>query len=118
MKVAFSTLGCPKWELNQIVETAQRLGFDGIELRAIGGSLDLLSRPEFTSGNIGTTRAKFGDRNLEICCVDTSCTFHSPDETERRAQVDLAIRHAELAAKLGTSLIRVFPDKIQLGSSR
>jgi hypothetical protein len=26
MKLAFSTLGCPNWELDKIVETAERLG--------------------------------------------------------------------------------------------
>ena len=118
MKLAFSTLGCPNWELDQIVESAERLGYDGVELRAIGGSLDLLARPEFTSANKRTTRALFEARKLEICCVDTSCTFHSADKSERRAQIDLAIAHAELAAELGAPLIRVFPDKIQPGATR
>jgi sugar phosphate isomerase/epimerase len=118
MKLAFSTLGCPNWEISQIVQTAQQLGYDGVELRAVGGSLDLLSRPEFTSRNVGTTRVQFGDRNLELCCVDTSCTFHSPDRTERQTQVDLALKHAELAADLRAPLIRVFPDRIQTGATR
>ncbi|PWT92378.1 MAG: xylose isomerase, partial [Blastocatellia bacterium] len=47
MKLAFSTLGCPNWELGQVIETAIRLGYAGVELRALGGSLDLLGRPEF-----------------------------------------------------------------------
>jgi len=118
MKLAFSTLGCPNWELDQIIETAERLGYDGIELRAIGGTLDLLARTEFTSENVRTTRALFEDYNLEVCCVDTSCVFHSPHQTERRKQVDLALRHADLAAELGAPLIRVFPDKIQSGCGR
>lgn len=118
MKLAFSTLGCPNWDLEQIADTAQRLGYDGVELRAVGGSLDLLDRPEFTCGNIRAARAMFEDRNLEICCVDTSCTFHSPHQMERSVQVDLALKHAELAAALGAPLIRVFPDKIQPGATR
>ena len=118
MKLAFSTLGCPNWELEQIVETAERLGYDGVELRAVGGSLDLLGRPEFMSSNLSTTRSQFEDRNLEICCVDTSCTFHSPDQSERSAQVDIALKHAELAAELRAPLIRIFPDKIQPGATR
>lgn len=118
MKLAFSTLGCPNWELDQIGDTAQRLGYDGVELRAVGGSLDLLQRREFRRENISATRAMFADRNVEICCVDTSCTFHSPDQAERRTQVDLAVRHGELAAMLGAPMIRVFPDKIQPGATR
>jgi sugar phosphate isomerase/epimerase len=118
MKLAFSTLGCPDWELDQVVGTASRLGYDGVELRAIGGSLDLLARPEFSSENVRATRVLFEDRTVEVCCVDTSCTFHSPDQRERSAEIDLAIAHAELAVELGAPMIRVFPDKIQPGCGR
>ena len=118
MKLAFSTLGCPNWELDQIVETAERLGYDGVELRAVAGSLDLLDRPEFTNDQMNFTRALFADLNVEICCVDTSCTFHSADQRERSAQIDSAIAHAELAAELGAPIIRVFPDTIQPGCGR
>jgi sugar phosphate isomerase/epimerase len=67
---------------------------------------------------VTTTRALLEDYNLEVCCVDTSCVFHSADQIERSTQIDLAIAHGELAAQLGAPLIRVFPDKIQSGSSR
>ena len=118
MKLAFSTLGCPDWDITRIAETAGRLGYDGVELRAVSGSLDLLSRAEFTAKEIGKTKAYFEEHGVEICCVDTSCTFHSSDSGERVAQVELALAHAELAVKLGAPLIRVFPDKIQPGANR
>jgi sugar phosphate isomerase/epimerase len=118
MKLAFSTLGCPKWELDQIAATARRLGYDGVELRAVGGSLDLLDRPEFRSGTVKAARTLFAESNVEICCVDTSCAFHSPSRVERCAQVELAVMHGELAAELGAPSIRVFPDKIQAGATR
>lgn len=118
MKLAFSTLGCPMWELGQIAETARSLSYDAIELRAVGGDLDLLSRPEFQSGEVDVTRRKLEDLGVSVCCVDTSCNFHSPDASERSQQVELALRNAELAALLGAKLIRVFPDKIQPGSNR
>jgi len=118
MKLAFSTLGCPDWNLAQIVEAAHRFRYDGVELRAIDGSVDLLSRPEFRPDEIANTRRYFEDHAVSICCIDTSCTFHSLDRSERLAQVDLALAHAELAAQLGATLIRVFPDKIQPGATR
>ena len=80
--------------------------------------MDLLSREEFAAGQIATTRAFLEDEGIEICCVDTSCTFHSPDQSERATQVNIALAHAELAAKLGAPIIRVFPDKIQPGTQR
>ena len=118
MKFAFSTLGCPDWDVRQIVEAARRLGYDGVELRAVGGTLDLLSRPEFAPEETDRTKAYFADQGIEICCIDTSCTFHDADEKQRLEQVELALAHAELAAQLGAPLIRVFPDKIQPGANR
>jgi sugar phosphate isomerase/epimerase len=118
MKLAFSTLGCPNWELPQITKAAQQLGFDAVELRAIGGSLDLLNRAEFSVDEIANTRRYLDQEGLKICCVDTSCSFHSLNAQERSDQVDVAIAHAHLAAELGAPLIRVFPDKIQPGANR
>ncbi len=50
--------------------------------------------------------------------MDTSCTFDSADDAERRRQVELAGRHCELAAALGAPLVRVFPDLVPDGSTR
>ncbi len=118
MKLAFSTLGCPDWGLNTMTDAARKFGYEGIELRALSGSLDLLSRAEFTAPQLAHTKAYFENEGIEICCVDTSCAFHSPDASERATQVRIALAHAELAARLGAPLIRVFPDKIQPGAQR
>lgn len=118
MKLAFSTLGCPRWELETIAQAARTYGYAAVELRAIGGDLDLLKRPEFQGGTVAATRRWLADQGLQICCVDTSCTFDSPDVDERRRQVEVALRHAELAAALDAPLIRIFPDKIQTGATR
>ena len=118
MKLAFSTLGCPHWELERIAQAARAYGYAAVELRAIGGDLDLLKRPEFQTGTVETTRRWLADQNLSICCIDTSCTFDSRDADERRKQVEVALRHAELSAALGAPLIRIFPDKIQTGATR
>jgi sugar phosphate isomerase/epimerase len=118
VKLAFSTLGCPDWNLEAIIGAARKFGYEGVELRALAGSLDLLSRPEFAASQLASTCAYIKDNGIEICCVDTSCAFHSPDASERANQVRIALAHAELAAKLGAPLIRVFPDKIQPGAQR
>jgi sugar phosphate isomerase/epimerase len=118
MKLAFSTLGCPHWELERIVQAARDYGYTAIELRAVAGDLDLLKRPELKPGRVEKTRRWLADQNLSVCCVDSSCTFDSRDAPERSKQVDLALRHCELAAGLGAPLIRIFPDKIQAGATR
>jgi sugar phosphate isomerase/epimerase len=118
MKLAFSTLGCPQWELERIAQAARAYGYQAVELRAIGGDLDLLKRPEFQPGARETTRRWLADQDLAICCVDTSCTFDSRDADERGKQIEVALEYAELAAALGAALIRIFPDKIQPGATR
>jgi sugar phosphate isomerase/epimerase len=118
MKLAFSTLGCPQWELERIAEAARTYGYQAVELRALGGEIDLLKRPEFQPSAIEATRRWLDDRALAVCCVDTSCTFDSREAGERRRQVEVALRHAELAIALGAPFIRIFPDRIQTGATR
>jgi sugar phosphate isomerase/epimerase len=117
MKLAFSTLGCPSWELEDVVRAARAYGYAAVELRALGGGLDLLSRAEFQPGEVARTREWLARQGLEVCCVDTSCSFDSADAGERLRQVELAVRHCELAAALGSPLIRVFPDKVPEGAT-
>ena len=118
MKLAFSTLGCPEWNLQQIAEAARNLGYQGIELRALGGSINLLERPELQAGAIEHTRAFLQDQNLSICCVDTSCSFDAVDEKIRQENVEIALHHCELAAALRAPLVRVFPNEIPAEATR
>jgi sugar phosphate isomerase/epimerase len=118
MKLAFATLGCPDWDLAEVIAGARKYGYAGVELRALRGSLDLPGCDELVAKRIATTREYLKREGVEICCVDTSCAFHSIDASDRAAQVNIALVHAELAARLGAPLIRVFPDTIQPGGER
>lgn len=118
MKLAFSTLGCPDWDLAEVIAGARKYGYAGVELRALRGSLDLPGRDDFAAKRIPMTREFLKRERVEICCVDSSCTFHAVDASKRAAQVNIALDHADLATKLGAPLIRVFPDKIQPGAQR
>src|SRR3712207_7616866 len=115
LKLAFSTLGCPEWGLEDVARAAREYGYAGVELRALGGGLDLLSRPEFRPGEVERTREWLAGQGLEVRCVATSCTFDSPDDAERRRQVEIARRHCELAAALGAPPVRLFPDNVPEG---
>ena len=35
MKLSFSTLGCPAWDLSRVAEEAKKNGVDGVELRDV-----------------------------------------------------------------------------------
>jgi len=118
MKTSFSTLACPDWSLDQVLEAAVSYGFDGVELRVISHELDLWKLPEFQLGSLAATRKRIEDLGLRVTSVDSSACFHSPDAQERRRNVDSALRVAEIAAGLGAPSVRVFPDRIQSGCDR
>src|SRR5258705_13755446 len=72
LRLAFSTLGCPNWELERIAQAARAYGYAAVELRAIGGELDLLERPGFQPGTVEATRLWPGEQSFLIFCFGTS----------------------------------------------
>ena len=113
MKIAFSTLGCPQWSLEQIIETARANGYDGVELRCYNGSLDLLKTlGEFAGGPAGF-RKRLARGGIEICCLDTSVQLADTDES-----VSEGDRMIDLAMVLGAPYLRVFGGELPAGESR
>jgi len=116
IRLAFSTLGCPSWPLARVLDTASRLGYDGVELRFLEGDDALWARPELTGAGLRETIARLADSGLAVPCVDTRSFFHSPDPAARRQALEEAERSAEVAAGLGARGIRVFGDRVQPGA--
>jgi glucosamine-6-phosphate deaminase len=116
IRLAFSTLGCPAWPLARVLDTASRLGYDGVELRFLEGDDALWARPELTGDGLRETVGRLEDAGLAVPCVDTRSFFHSPDPAARRRAVEEAERSGELAARLGARGIRVFGDRVQPGA--
>lgn len=110
MKVAFSTLACPNWSWDTIISQAQRLGFDGIELRGIQGEMYLSKAMPFLPEHLERTKMQLKEKGLEICSLDTSCTFH--DEEKFDKSIEEGKDTIDLATELGVPFIRVFGDNI------
>ncbi|NLJ24428.1 MAG: TIM barrel protein [Firmicutes bacterium] len=110
MKICFSTLGCPEWTWDRIVDEARQLGYDGIEIRGIEGEMHLPKARPFRQGNRSTTMAQLEDAQLEISCLGTSASFHDADKWQ--TNLDMAMEHIDLAAELQVPFVRVFGDKI------
>ncbi|MCZ8516078.1 sugar phosphate isomerase/epimerase [Paenibacillus filicis] len=110
MKIAFTTLACPEWTWEKIVDEAAGLGYDGIEIRGLEGEMSLPKCRPFQPKNIEATIRQLKNKGLEICCLDTSCMFHDPDKFD--AAVEEGKAAIDLAQQLGTPYVRVFGDKI------
>jgi glucosamine-6-phosphate deaminase len=116
VRLSFSTLGCPSWGLERVLDVAGREGYDGVELRFLEGDDALWARPELSGRGLGETRRRLRDSGLAISCVDTRCFFHDPDPAARARSREEAERGLELAAQLGAPGIRVFGDRVQPGA--
>ena len=116
MKLSFSTLGCPSWRLDRVLDVAGREGYDGVELRFLEGDDALWARPELSGAGLSETRRRLRDSGLAVSCVDTRSVFHDPDPSARARSREEAARSLELAAQLGAPGIRVFGDRVQLGA--
>lgn len=118
LPIAFSTLGCPKWEWKQILDFAAAHDYAALELRGVGGELELTKRPEFSAAQIAQSKRDVVARNLKIICLNSSVQMHQPDAAKRAQQMDDARRYIDLARDLGAPYVRVFGDKYVDGEAK
>jgi sugar phosphate isomerase/epimerase len=111
MKLSFSTLGCPNWELDKIINQAKAYGFDGIEIRGIKDQLDVTALPEFTT-QAKATKQKFSDAGIEIACFSSSIQMAEPDKSKRAEHLEELKRYAEACENFDTPFVRVFGGEI------
>jgi sugar phosphate isomerase/epimerase len=111
-QLSFSTLGCPKWSLQKIIKFAATNNYQGVEIRTIQGELDLTKCPEFSASNISATKRMFADNNLEITDLGSSATMHFADKITRQKNMDEGKKFIDLAEKLDSPYIRVFPNNL------
>ncbi|MCI8622898.1 MAG: sugar phosphate isomerase/epimerase [Provencibacterium sp.] len=110
MKLAFTTLGCPDWSFDKIVEEAERLGFEALEIRGIDGQMRAEEIPLFFPENAETTKKRMESRRLKICGFGTSAKFH--DDGAFEASVDEGKKAIDVCQRMGIPYIRVFGDQI------
>lgn len=110
MKIAFSTLACPGWSLEQAVEAGRRYGYDGIELRLLDGEV---IPPGLAPEQRRRIRAVCGDGGLEIAALDSSIRLAGPDSEAIEADLRAFL---ELARELEAPLVRVFGGEAPAGT--
>ncbi|MES2795191.1 MAG: sugar phosphate isomerase/epimerase family protein [Bacteroidota bacterium] len=112
-KLSFSTLGCPDWTFDKILEVASKNGYKGIEIRGIQRQLDLPLCPEFANeAAIKLSNQKIKDKNLLIVDLGSSANLHFADATKRKENLGGAKRFIELAEKIHCPFVRVFPNDL------
>ena len=105
MKLSYSTLACPEWTLDDVIERSKGYGFDGVELRCMG---DKHINTDMTAAQRRDIRARFAEKGLAIASVAGYSSFCTDDVSELRKNADLAKATIDLAADLGAPYVRTF----------
>jgi len=115
MKLGFTTLGCPAWDLDTICRKGAEFGFDGVDFRGLQDEIDITVMSEFTTG-IAATRRKFADAGLKVGGISSS--LRVCEEGKFDANIEEAKRTIPVAGELSVETIRVFGGGVGEPGSR
>lgn len=111
MKLAFSSVACPAWDLVTMVEKAREFGYKGLELRGLEGQMFLPLAPQLAS-NPARVGKLMHDAGVDLICLATSNAFHMRDPREVADNQAQVREYIDLAGKLGCPFVRVFGAEI------
>lgn len=105
MKLSFTTLACPTWDLATICRRASEYGYDAIDFRGLQETLDVTTLPAFTTG-VGQTLRAITDAGLFVSGISSSLTVC--DDKKHAANIEEAKRTIPVALGLNCRNIRLF----------
>jgi len=106
VKLAFSTLGCPDWDIYKVADKAAEYGFDGVELRIRGNRhVD----PEMSASERKKVRELFAKKGIKIPALAGYTVFCGDNVAELNLNGDALLKNAELASDLQAPYLRTFP---------
>ncbi|HWZ20260.1 MAG TPA: TIM barrel protein, partial [Ktedonobacteraceae bacterium] len=103
MRLAYSTLACPRWTVEEAVAAAVRYGYDAIEWRLADGAIIEQDTPPAVRRRLREVSAANG---IALACLDTSCRLVQASPEERVAVIEAVRRMIDMADELGTPLLR------------
>jgi sugar phosphate isomerase/epimerase len=107
MKLSISTLACPAWTLDQIIDGVAAAGASGIDFRGVASEIDITRLPQFTT-ELPETLRRLQEKNLRLPCFNLSTTLITPDADRWESFLDETTRYAQLARATQTKFLRVF----------
>src|SRR6478672_4666273 len=94
--LAFSTLGCPDWDFEKIIDFAHQHNYTGIELRGIQREMDLTKCDLFKKENLSSTLSRMQEKKLKFIDLGSSANLHIGEAGERKKNLDEARRFIDL----------------------
>ena len=117
LPIAFSTLGCPNWEWKKVLDQAAQNGYSAMELRGVGGEMDLPKSPQLTGAKLKESLKDLDALGLKISDLGASARLGEIDPKKRVEQLDEARRFVDLAHQMQAPYVRVFGGKLANGQT-
>ena len=111
MRPGFMSSVCPEQTLSELIETAKRYGYQGIEFRVEWGHRHGVEL-DATEAQLREVRQMLVDHGIAASCVATSVKFNSPERADHLPQRETLRRYIALAALIGAPYIRTFSDPL------
>ena len=110
--IAFSTLACPHWTAEGVIERAAAYGYDALEWR--GGPRGHI-RPDLTSSRLAELRRLQSQAGLSALAVTAYTDFVAESPELRQASLAALRRYCDMAAELSAGYVRTFLGKLPPG---
>lgn len=117
MRLSVSTLTCPTWSLEMVVQSAAAAGISGIDFRGLGDEIDITKLPAFNE-KLPATLELLQKHQLEVPCLNTSIILVTPAAERWQMMLDEAHRNARLAERTHTPWLRIFGGAVPKGMSQ
>ena len=108
MKLGFTTLACPQWDLTQILAAAKASRYDGIDFRGYRGEMEIFKLPEFTTG-LDATRKQIDQAGVEVAGLSSSVKLVGKAE----AAVEETRQYVRLCRALKAPIIRIYAGRLE-----
>jgi len=112
LPIAFSTLGCPDWSWKKTLDQAAQHGYAAMELRGVGGEMDLPKSPQFVGTKLKESLKDLDALGLKISDLGASAKLGEIDQKKRAEHLDEARRFVDLAHQMQVPYVRVFGGKL------
>ncbi len=106
MKLCFSTLGCCNNSIEESLFLAEKYNIPMLELRGIGGIMNIAEIPELAKENTNATLSCFNRFGVTPTVLGSSCRLH---DKRTHAECKTAV---EIASRLGIPFVRVFGNSL------
>ena len=116
MKVAFTTLGCPDWKLDQIARNARDFGYEGIELRTADDGEHI--SPDVSLEEARRIGALFRDAGAPVMSILGYARFALREAGEVEKNRALVRKQIALAQAMQAPYIRAYAGVLPKGSNQ